>query len=199
MATLQKFRTATPRSLQEALLRCAIEGCQAATGLASRYSAERHVDAIPALRRLEVERLLEAIAVPPGFQAQIRRNSSTTYVEISGPGVIVTGLTRTHDVQRVDVTMYRKFLAEAAQQSLFQERRPDASICYGILLYGGPWSNWIPSVLVKFPTEDGQFLPSALDLVEEFPDVVASYTPEEEAEPVVERRVVKKKQSRDSQ
>lgn len=189
---LERFRLSTPKPLLIGFLRAAIEGCRAARVAAGHYGEERAVDAIPALRRLEVEMRLAALTRPPGFKVLIRRNPSTTYTEFSASGVVLTGTTRTHEVSWVAPARYRKLLAETAQQALWVQPKSVDTV-YGLLVYGGAWNATIPSVSIAFPTISGHLLSAQIDLVAEYPEVVAEYLPVEEAEVVVQPAVALKK------
>lgn len=175
------FRRNAPPSLLRAMLRVIFDGCIAAynetrAGVASGFFK----DAIPTARRVKVEAGLSGLVrLPPGFTISLFPTTTTNYTEIRSPQIVITAVSRSRRVQSVGRARYREMLARPAQLSLLEPDRPfdPANGVYGLLVYGGPLRQRVPSVaMIAFPTADGNFLPSRISLIQEFPEIVQSYT-----------------------
>lgn len=175
------FRSEVPARLQIALLRAVFDGCEVAFTNAKSRGKDWFHDAVPALRRLEVEARLAGILVPDGFSISIKETPSTHYTQIESNRVVITAVTRSADVEWVAPYRYRESLARPATGflSFAKDWTPapaDDAKLFALLVYGGHHGSKYPTLAkVVFPAATGWFVPGRLDLIQEHHEVAAKY------------------------
>lgn len=188
---LDLFRQETPKSFMEGALRAVFEGCREAHNLAKRYDPARQVDAVPALRRLEVEERLNTLLIDSSTTVRrLVRTQSSTHAQFTFGRVVLTALTRSEAVHWVEPYPYRKTLARLNQISLFATEAENGTPrdLYALLIYGGPLLAPLPQLArIVFPLPSGFFLPDYINLFTECAAVAAQYIPS--AAPALEPEV----------
>jgi len=193
MHNRKAFLDAVPRQFLSRILRIIFEGCASAYDKAKQYPKEFELDAIPPLRRLAVEPMLQDIQLPPGFRSSLIETPSTHYTKIESDVVVLTALTRNVRRNWVRREPYRESLANDGQTDMwallgYDTQEEDTKRLYGLLIYGGPHNKRLPTVAdLVFPLPDsGYFADDKIDLMKEFPEIAASY---EQQDPQAEPRL----------
>lgn len=186
---LELFHQEMPAKTLESLTAGVTRGCRKAHRMARRMGSGLFRDAVPAFRRVFVERELRSLALGPTVTTSVKVTSSTSYVMFETPRLVITAATRSHDVDWVVPYLYRKTLAEPLNLDLFHAERPKTGKkLYGLLIYGGDRELPEPTLArIVFPLPTGGRLPNYVDLLKEFPVVVgrSTETPTTVVKPVV--------------
>jgi hypothetical protein len=184
-----------------ALVQCAVQAHEVSRSCVRKlgFPSAQARDVLPYLRRAEFETRASGIVVA-GVRVETRRNQrgTSSFVELSSNGAVVTALTRTRPPTRLPAACYRNSRAEASQMTIFELLAPDAFAgndndpVYGCFIYGGPRDSGDPTALtmarVYFPLPDLPLLAiPPLDLLREYSAIVdvereraASMRPSEE-------------------
>lgn len=149
----------------------------------SRNYPDLELDAVPPLRRLNFQSALLFGTFPRGTNVVREEHPGGAHVAIVSGGVTITSLTRSHMPRRVEFQPYQQTLAEEGQLQLFEPAGQGASDkLWSLLIYGGDFrSTKLTLCRMTFPTPTGYFAPGTIDLLADFPEVVAMFDDEEYA------------------
>jgi hypothetical protein len=189
------FREYVPLKLRRDILRVVVAGCLSAFHQSKARDRDFFHDAVPALRRLEVEPGLSKLILPRGFDSTVIRTPSTNYTQISSPRVVLTAVTRDEPVAFVKPYRYRETLARSRQVLMFEPAEPPATDAklFGLLVYGGPHKAPLPTLAeIVFPDPNGAIVSDGLDLIAEHPEILAQYAPTSEEAARAEPKLRKK-------
>lgn len=181
MPDAERLKSQISLRMLSAVLHCVFDGCAAAFDIYQRdYSDRPHRDAVPKLRRLEVEKRLRAVTADPGFSTTLHVESSASILRIEGPSIVLTSLTRSRYVERLPSAHYRRQLANKNQLTLFGYNPVspgDSGKDYAVLVYGGRLTTRHPNLAyIGFPDHGGVLRFGTLDLLRELPSVVSQYS-----------------------
>jgi hypothetical protein len=168
---LELFREEMPVEALGSVTKAVARGCQKAHRMARHMGTGLFRDAVPAFRRVFVERELRSLALGPTVTTSVKVTPSTSYVMFETPRLVITAATRSHDVDWVEPYLYRKTLAEPLNLDLFLAEQPKTGKkLYGLLIYGGDREIPEPTLArIVFPLPTGGLLPNYVDLLTEFP------------------------------
>jgi hypothetical protein len=175
------FRAHVPVAFRRRLLTVVFDGCGAAFRQARARDEDFFVDAVPQLRRLEVEPALSKLILPRGWVSEVIRTPSTNYTQLSSDKVVITAVTRADEVTYVEPYRYRATLARSRQivMSFVEGVRPEPQVgdkLYALLVYGGPHKAPLPSIArIVFPDENGSIQTDDVNLMLDHDDVCRRY------------------------
>ncbi len=158
--------------------------------LESRNWPDFELDAVPYLRRLNMQSGLMFATYPRGVQVEIDGHQGGHHAVIRSGRVTISAQTRSRMPVAIDGQPYFKTITMARnpQESLFPEEPANRELLWGLLIFGAQYrSTGLELCRMTFPDMDGNFAPGTIDLLDQHADVVARFDDKEYAAAQIQR------------